>query len=129
MTVSVTELEKAVKSLKEALDLYHSSMSHQEAAKKAFRDACIQRFEYCVELCWKTAMKSLGSTTVAAKPAIREMARNNMISNPELWFRFVEARNETSHSYDEEVAARVFARIEEFYPEASLLTIEIRKLL
>jgi nucleotidyltransferase substrate binding protein (TIGR01987 family) len=127
MAVSLEEFEKALISLKEALDLYKSATSQQEIAKKAFRDACIQRFEYCIELCWKTSMKALGSNTAAAKPALREMARNNLIPNPDQWFQFIDARNETSHSYDENVALRVFARIEEFYPEAVKLASILRK--
>ncbi len=38
---------------------------------------------------------------------VREMARNNLILNPELWMSFIEARNHSSHSYDEEVATKV----------------------
>lgn len=72
-------------------------------------------------------MKGLGSNTTAAKPAIREMARSELISDPELWFRFIEARNDSSHSYNEEVAARVFQKIEEFYPEAEKLVTQLQK--
>jgi len=117
MSLSLDELSKAVESLKLAQDLYHSPASQNEIVKKAFRDACIQRFEYCIELAWKTSMKVLGSKTLAIKPAVREMARSNLIQNPELWMQFIEARNDTSHSYDEDVAEKVFKNIELFYPE------------
>lgn len=126
MAVSLSEFESALESLRKALDLYHSTEAKDEA-QKAFRDACIQRFEYCIELSWKTSMKVLGSTTVAAKPAIREMARSNLIFNPENWMKFVEARNETSHSYDENVAQKVFSVIEAFYPEAVELLANLKK--
>jgi len=127
MAVSLEELDKAVNSLEEALHL-HANSAQGSTAQKAFRDACLQRFEYCIELCWKTAMKQLGSTTLAAKPAVREMARNNLISNPEVWLEFIEARNETSHSYDDTVAAKVFQKIQIFYPEARLLINNMKKL-
>jgi hypothetical protein len=42
---------------------------------KALRDSCIQRFEFCIELSWKTSIKILGLQTRAPKPAIREMAK------------------------------------------------------
>lgn len=67
MAISIMELTKATRSLEEVLTLYHSSDHQTLAIKKAFRDACIQRFEYCIELAWKTSMKILGSTTMAAK--------------------------------------------------------------
>lgn len=126
MAVSLAEFEKALDSLKKALDLYHSATS-EEDAQKAFRDACIQRFEFCIELAWKTSMKTLGSNTVAAKPAIREMARSDLILNPEVWMQFVDSRNETSHSYDENVALRVFKVIEVFYPEALKLLAKLKQ--
>lgn len=127
MGLSLSEFEKALDSLKKALDLYHINPLKDEEMQKALRDACIQRFENCIEMSWKTSMKVLGSTTVAAKPAIREMARSNLISNPENWMQFVEARNETSHSYDENVAKKVFGVIEAFYPEAFNLLMQLKK--
>lgn len=127
MAVSLAEFEKALDSLKKALDLYYSA-STQEETQKAFRDACIQRFEFCIELSWKTSMKTLGSNTVAAKPAIREMARSDLILNPEVWMQFVDSRNETSHSYDENVALRLFKVIEVFYPEALKLLAMLKQL-
>jgi nucleotidyltransferase substrate binding protein (TIGR01987 family) len=126
MSISFEELSKAIQSLQTALELYDQSSSDPEI-KKAFRDACIQRFEYCIELAWKTSMKTLGSTTMAAKPAIREMARNNLINEPELWLSFIEARNNTSHSYDEDIAINVFEHIQRFQPEVKLLLERLKK--
>lgn len=94
-----------------SIDLLKKSVatSSNVEEQKAFRDACIQRFEYCIEFSWKFSMKILGSTTAAAKPAIREMARNNLINNPELWLSFVDSRYETSHAYDEDIAKKVYS--------------------
>lgn len=119
MGVSTQELEKAINSLEEALKLYSSATD--DSQKRAFRDAAIQRFEFSIELSWKTSMKVLGSMTLAPKNAIREMARANLINNPSEWIGFVDSRNETSHSYDEDVAKKVFATIQKFLPEAQLL--------
>ena len=117
--ISTAELKKAIESLKVALTLYSKSQEeNDELARLAFRDASIQRFEYCIELSWKTSMKILGSTAAAAKPAIREMARNNLISDAEVWLKFIEARNSSSHSYDNRIAEKVFTEIELFLPEA-----------
>jgi nucleotidyltransferase substrate binding protein (TIGR01987 family) len=127
VSLSLEELEKAVVSLEKALELYKDSSENQIEIKKAFRDACIQRFEYCIEMSWKQSMKVLGSNTMAAKPAIREMARNNLIDNPELWFDFIESRNETSHSYDEDIAIKVFTNIKRFYPEVRKLLQTLQK--
>jgi nucleotidyltransferase substrate binding protein (TIGR01987 family) len=127
MAISINELSKAMSSLAEALNLYEKAASGS-IEQKAFRDASIQRFEYSLELCWKVSMKLLGSATGAAKPALREMARSNLIKNPSDWIDFVDARNNTSHSYDEEVASAVFGRVRQFLPCGQQLIVELQKL-
>ena len=127
VSLSIVELSKAIKSLDEALQLYSKSTKGSQE-QNAFRDACIQRFEYCIELSWKTSMKILGSTTAAAKPAVREMARNNLIADSVQWLEFIEARNNTSHSYDEDIAKKVFAQILNFPPYAQALQTELQKI-
>jgi len=125
MGVSVLELEKAIVSLREAIALY--DMTEKETEKKAFRDAAIQRFEFSIELSWKTSMKVLGSTTASSKNAIREMARNNLIDDPTSWLKFVDARNETSHSYDEDVARKVYEKVLVFLPFAQNLLEKLKQ--
>lgn len=124
---SIDELEKAVNTLKEAL--HFAERARQDLLQfKIVRDACIQRFEYCIELSWRVSMKKLGSQTKFAKPAIREMARADLIDSAELWLGFIEARNDSSHSYDEDVAQRVFIEIQKYQPEAERLLSRLRSL-
>lgn len=126
MGVTLVELSKAIDSLEEVLSLFKKS-AIGSAESKAFRDSSIQRFEYCIELSWKTSIKLMGSTTTSSKMAVREMARNNLLQNPELWLEFIDARNNTSHSYDEEIAAKVFVKINEFLPEAKQLFLKLEE--
>ncbi len=128
MEVSTKELSRAIQSLKEAIDLYDNCSTEEIVLKKALRDACIQRFEFCIEFAWKTSMRILGLNIKATKPAVREMARNDLIKNPEKWLLFVDARNDTSHTYDDEVAQRVFDLIREFYLEVLLLMKNLEKI-
>jgi nucleotidyltransferase substrate binding protein (TIGR01987 family) len=125
LTVSLLALEKTIDSLDEVMALHGSSLPGSPE-RRAFRDAAIQRYEYCLELSWKTAMKVMGSNTVAAKPAVREMARYGLVRDSNLWLAFVDARNETSHSYDENVADRVFKSASSFMPEGRLLLEKLR---
>ena len=127
MKASISELTKAVVSLETSINLFDKKTASEDE-KAAFRDACIQRFEYTIELSWKISMKTIGSTAAAAKPAIREMARNNLIANPDTWMIFIEARNESSHSYDENVAQKVFSSIRLFLPEVKKLISELEKI-
>ena len=63
MPVTLVEFKKAVNSLKQALDLEQNDI---------VRDATIQRFEFSVELAWKSAKKVMGTSTSAPKQVIRD---------------------------------------------------------
>lgn len=127
MGTSTDELQKAINTLKEAV-AFSEEVKANESQFKIARDACIQRYEYCIELAWKVSMKKLGSQTKFAKPAVREMARADLIENAEVWLDFLEARNSSSHSYDEKVAEKVFDEIKRFVPEVEKLQIRLRKI-
>ncbi len=124
MAASLAEYEKALVALADALTL-HDGYS-DPAAKKLARDGCIQRFEFCVELAWKVAGKAMGSNSTAANLVIRELARNEYIDDPEKWFEFVKARNESSHTYDEQVAAKVFMFCRSFLPAGQALLLKLK---
>ena len=108
---STQELSKALESLKIASNLLKDSYIQTPQnieLQKALRDACIQRFEFCVEPSWKTSIKLLGLEIKSPNIAIRDMARNNLIDQPDIWFDLLTARNKTSRTYDEEVAKEVY---------------------
>ncbi len=64
MAVSVSEYEKALHSLSEAIDFHKTCKKDSE--QRIARDAAIQRFEFCVELAWKTSAKKMGSSSTTA---------------------------------------------------------------
>lgn len=70
----------------------------------------------------------MGTNSTAPKTVLREMARNDLIQDPELWFRFIQARNDTSHSYDEEVAKEVYEVVHAFLAEGKKLKEALEKL-
>ena len=125
--VSVQELEKAYLTLAEGLYFAEQSKD-QDIQFRIARDACIQRFEYCIELSWKVSMKKIGAQTKFPKPAIREMARADLIESAEVWLDFIEARNDSSHSYDENVARKVFEQILKFDGEVKTLLTRLKKM-
>lgn len=130
MSTTIEELSKAAKSLKVSSDLLRNAISKEPKnieLHKLLRDGSIQRFEFCIELAWKVSMKVLGLTVLAPNPAIRDMARNNLIDDPQLWFDFLTARNKTSHTYDEEIAKVVYAEVEKLIPELEELIKRLKK--
>ncbi|HEY8270625.1 MAG TPA: nucleotidyltransferase substrate binding protein [Pseudobdellovibrionaceae bacterium] len=119
MAVSVQELTKALESLRIALESPYSDI---------VRDASIQRFEFCIELCWKLLKKKMGTSSVAPKAVLREAAAQGLIANIEIWFDFIEARNLTSHTYNESVAKTVFETVQRFFPEATQLLTKLNSI-
>ena len=124
MSTTIEELSKAAKSLKISSDILMGALANEPKnieLHKLLRDGSIQRFEFCIELAWKVSMKVLGLAVLAPNPAIRDMARNNLIDDPQLWFDFLTARNKTAHTYDEEIAKVVYAEVEKLIPELEQL--------
>ena len=108
MEVVTLELRKAVLKLKEAV---------AQPKNEFIRDSVIQRFEFCVELSWKTSKKIMGTGSSAPKEVVREMAQNRYISEVELWLQAIDMRNLSSHTYKEELAEKVYAFAVQFLPK------------
>lgn len=117
--IILTPFEKAVASLEEAL---------AQPKTDYLRDATIQRFEYTFELAIKMLKRSLEKwpegTTIdqqTYRDMIRMAAESGLITDPEAWFEYREARNITSHAYDEKLAEKVYTTVKKFGPDAKKL--------
>ena len=101
-------LTKALGSLENALALPLNDI---------VRDAVIQRFEYTFELTWKTlkvAGEYMGTECNSPREAIKTGFKLEWIQSPDLWFEAMEARNKTSHTYDEDIAKEVYGVAKKF---------------
>jgi nucleotidyltransferase substrate binding protein (TIGR01987 family) len=108
MQTSTAEFKKAVYRLQDAL---------AQPKNEFLRDSTIQRYEFCIELAWKTSKKIMGTTTSAPKDVIREMAQSAYIQNVDLWLKAIDMRNLSSHTYKEELAEQVYAFANSFVNE------------
>ena len=119
MSVSFEKIDKALSRLKEA--------TSKKPANDLERDGVIQRFEYTIELLWKVAKATLeenGVIAVAPKDVIRELANIGWMNNPSEFIDYLKMRNETSHTYKEDVAQAVYEGSVKFVVAAdTLLTI------
>lgn len=107
MPASTKEFEKAVARLEEAL---------LQPKDEFIRDSVIQRFEFSVELAWKTAKKMMGTATSAPKDVVREMAQNGYVDDVKIWLEAIDMRNLSSHTYKEELAEKVYGFAKSFLP-------------
>lgn len=120
MSLDLTPFEKALTSLEEVLLV---------PATAIVRDSTIQRFEYTYELAFKMLKRYLemSSTTPVEidgktfKELVRLAAEQGLIDSPEAWFVYRQARNETSHGYDEKKAVVVYSHIGPFAKSARVL--------
>lgn len=103
-------LERAIGQLERGLTQAASTPSDD-----LIRDGVIQRFEYTIDLSWKFLQRYLkdiaqidDAVIRTKKDLFREAARVRLILDAGAWIAHYEARNETSHTYNASVAARVF---------------------
>ena len=79
------------------------------------RDGLIQRFEFTFELAWKSLKEYLEAQGFARLTTPREVLREayaaELIDGEAVWLSMLDARNQTSHLYDEDVSAEIAARI------------------
>lgn len=91
------------------------------------RDAAIKRFEFTYEISWKMMRRHLqwsGQTDIEGlnrRELFRAAARATIINDPELWFTYHEARNLTSHTYDEDNARKVASLLRPFATDVARL--------
>lgn len=137
MKLDFTPLVKAITSLTEALvstedASFMSSLS--DAQQRTMRAGVIQNFEFSYELSWKMLSRQLkddeGSEAISVlsrKDLYRFAARKGLLNDPEAWFVFHKARNETSHTYDERKANEVYRVAIDFLPHAKALLTKLEE--
>lgn len=111
--------ELSLKALKKAIDSLQSSI--RQPKDEFTRDSTIQRFEYTFELSWKTLKRyfllnqQLEESNI--KNLFREAGKQGLIDSVETWFRYLSARNLTSHTYNENTAEQVYTDAVRFYAD------------
>lgn len=77
-------------------------------------DACIQRFEFCIELTWKTLKKCLAIEGIEAntpRECIQQAYSIHWINDESAWLSMLKDRNLTSHTYKEDLALEIYHRL------------------
>ncbi len=96
----------------------------QQAAKSGLnqleKEGVIQRFEYGIELAWKTMKdyleyQNIVLPQVTPRAVIKEAFAAKLISDGQAWMDALDARNKMSHTYDIEQFERVIEDIKDHY--------------
>ncbi len=106
------ELRERLESLRRAYERLLQALRIDPKETEIAIDATIQRFEFTFELSWKTIRafaKYLNSGECnSGRSCIKMAFRLGWIEGEETWLDFLEARNLTSHTYDQETAMKVY---------------------
>ncbi len=109
----LNDFEKSLRQLESAMKV--------PAGEDLIKAGCIQYFEFCFELAWKSiqvlARKQGLTDCLSPKSCLREAFANGWIKNEEIWLQMLEARNKMSHTYDTNEALKVYASLAGFLPE------------
>jgi nucleotidyltransferase substrate binding protein (TIGR01987 family) len=91
---------------------------------RTYQTSAVQVFEVTYEISWKTLQKVLRSVGVEprySKDTFREAFKIGLVEDPEVWFDFLTIRNETVHTYDEELLEDIFKILPDFIKELESL--------
>ncbi|MDA8131849.1 MAG: HI0074 family nucleotidyltransferase substrate-binding subunit [Elusimicrobia bacterium] len=79
------------------------------------RDSAIQRFEFTMDMAWKLVKTCLeekyGVVCQSPKECFRAAYNQKLLQYDEFWLQLVDMRNQTSHTYKEELAQSVYERL------------------
>lgn len=115
MARSKEKLQAKMALLEKSLDTLSEALQERDSPLKC--DAVIQRFEYVFELSWKSmriAADYMGTLCTGPRDSIKAAYKYRWIRVPENWFEAMEARNKTSHTYNEDLAKEVFSVAKKF---------------
>ncbi len=131
MPLNLDSLRKAIDSFERAVHAVKATPcipGFDEDVLNTVKAGVIQNFEFTYELCWKFIKRWLQSNYgpsfaegVHRRELFRLAAENGLLDDVEAWMDYHQARNMTSHTYDQEVADEVLETAKTFLPEARAL--------
>jgi nucleotidyltransferase substrate binding protein (TIGR01987 family) len=134
MALDLTSLQKAVESLERALHVARAEDMGRDT-RETVRAGTIKNFEVAYEYCWKYIQRWLRLNVAAEqaefprtrKELFRLAAQYGLIKDPVPWYSYGDARNLSSHTYNEEMAGEVFETAVKFAEDARYLLERLRE--
>lgn len=111
------ELKLTIEQFGQALTRLDEVLQRSPELDDIVIDATIQRFEFTIELCWKSLKRKLaieGIETTTPRTTLQQAFVANWIDNEAIWLEMLKDRNLTSHTYREEQAKMIYGRIPQY---------------
>jgi len=124
------EAKLQLENLENATERLKSALEYDPLELDIVMDAVIQRFEFTFETAWKSvklAAKAVGYDCKSPKGCLKLAYRMGWIKDEERWLELLEARNLTSHTYDQETAMDVYETVKENFQVFGSLLRELRE--
>lgn len=107
MNQRLQQFRKALVRLEEVLNLREED--------EIIRDSAIQRFEFTFDLAWKSLKDYIrevhGLECASPKSCIRLAFSLGLIEHDEYWLKICDFRNLTSHTYNEDLAEKIYREL------------------
>ncbi len=114
----LNDFKKSLKRLNEAINESFKNLGNDYYS--FFRDSAIQRFEFTVEIMWKSIkhylLENEGIECVSPKNCLREffIVFNLDENEAKILLRMIDDRNLSSHTYHEKIAEEIFSNLKEY---------------
>lgn len=112
----LTNFSKALRQLELAVEL-----SKERPLSNLEEQGLIQSFEFTHELAWNVLMDYFafqGNPNITgSRDASREAFRKGLIKDGDGWMEMIKSRNQSSHTYNEEIADGIASKISTLYFE------------
>ena len=110
--LNIDALGKALSRLDESLSF--------DLSQPLVVDACIQRFEFCIELTWKTLKKCLAVEGIEAntpRESVQLAYSVHWINDETAWLSMLKDRVLTSQTYKDDLALEIYRRSPHILPQ------------
>ena len=117
--MSATKLHQSLNSLEAALQRLKEALQEPDD-NSLIIDGTIQRFEFVIELYWKTLKRILafeGVQSGTPRETLQQAYQAGWLKDETLWLQMLRDRNQTSHIYNEATARQIYRRIKQYQPE------------
>lgn len=122
-----TQLKTAIERFGEMLEAFRHNERREPLERQAVQDSLIKRFEYTLEVAWKTCKRHLEeegfseAATGSPKSIMRLAAQRNLVADPERWFGYLRFRKDALHEFTNEKIKPIFDIAEDFYLDVTKL--------
>lgn len=135
MSINLTPLTLAIAALERAIAVVRRADGDATPAdvREVLQAGLIQSFEFTYELAWKTMRRTLGDELgamtvdgLSRRELFRLAQQQLLLTDVERWMDYHQARNLTSHVYDQVLAASIAATAMAFFGDADDLLDRLR---